>query len=73
MLFNATDEFGNRGMDVKTMREYNEQKESKLSTKRIDSNTAEGIVSVEPNGSINSDTDMNIDIDAPNNLDARDK
>ena len=29
MLFNATDEFGNRGMDVETLREYNDQKQIK--------------------------------------------
>ena len=75
MLFNATDEFGNRGMDVETLREYNDQKQKKLSTKRIeaDNNNNDNGISVGDSGKISNGDDMNINIDAPNNLEARDR
>ena len=40
-MLNATDEFGNRGMDVETLREYNDQKQIKLLTERINENVGE--------------------------------
>ena len=49
MLFN-TDEFGNRGMDVETLREYNDQKwalkQSFILTERINEDVEKMSVSV---------------------------
>lgn len=74
MLFNATDEFGNRGMDVETLREYNDQKQIKLLTERINEDVGESIgVSVGESGKVSGSNNMEIDIDAPNNLEARDR
>lgn len=74
MLFNATDEFGNRGMDIETVRQYNDQKESKLKTKPIvTERNDDSLINVGESGKVSGKQDMNIDIDAPNNFDARDR
>ncbi|NCC88043.1 MAG: phage portal protein [Clostridia bacterium] len=76
ILFGMTDEFGNRAMDIESARKYNGLDESKLKTELLvnGENSNSTTISVGdsgkptmPNGTIDEN------IDAPNNLSARDK